>query len=112
VTSKTFIGSLFAMVGLDSIADPADANGSAGGYPQLSAESIVKANPDLILLADTKCCQQSAQTVKARPGWAAITAVTGNGVIPLDDDIASRWGPRVVELLRQVAEAAAKVPDN
>lgn len=112
VTSKTFIGSLFAMVGLDSVADPADANGAAGGYPQLSAEGIVKANPDLIFLADSRCCQQSAGTVRSRPGWAEVAAVRNNRVITLDDDIASRWGPRVVDLLRQIVGAVATVPDS
>ena len=51
-----------------NVADAADADGSKGGYPQLSAEALVKANPDLIFLADTKCCQQSPDTVKARAG--------------------------------------------
>lgn len=105
-TSKTFIGSLFTMVGLENIADPADANGAAGGYPQLSAESIVKANPDLIFLADTKCCQQSAATVTKRPGWGDIIAVENGKIFALDDDIASRWGPRVVDLLRTIVDAA------
>lgn len=108
LTSKTFAGSLLAMLGMDNVADPADAKGSAGGYPQLSAESLVKANPDVILLADSKCCQQSAATVKARPGWAGITAVQKGQVYALDDDIASRWGPRVVDLLRAVADDVSK----
>ena len=69
------------MLGLDNIADAADADGSKGGYPQLSAESLVKADPDLIFLADTKCCQQTADTVKARPGWAGITAVKTGQVV-------------------------------
>jgi iron complex transport system substrate-binding protein len=112
VTSKTFVGSLFAMVGLTNLADPADASGAAGGYPQLSAESIVKANPDLIFLADTKCCHQSADTVKARAGWAGIAAVKNGHVVALDDDIASRWGPRVVDLMRVIADAVAKVPTS
>jgi iron complex transport system substrate-binding protein len=110
VTSKTFIGSLLAMAGLSDIADPADADGKAGGYPQLSAESIIKANPDLIFLADTKCCQQSADTVKARPGWTGLTAVQKGQVVALDDDIASRWGPRVVDLVKVITDAVAKVP--
>ncbi|MFC3503794.1 ABC transporter substrate-binding protein [Micromonospora krabiensis] len=109
-TSKTFIGSLYTMAGLENIADPADADGSNGGYPQLSQEVIVKANPDFVFLADTKCCQQSAETVKARSGWAGITAVKNNQVVALDDDIASRWGPRVVDLLRAIVDAVAKVP--
>lgn len=109
-TSKTFIGSLYALAGLENIADPADADGASGGYPQLSEEVIVKANPDFVFLADTKCCQQSVASVQDRPGWATITAVQENQVVELDDDIASRWGPRVVDLLRTIIEATAKVP--
>ncbi|KKK07108.1 ABC transporter substrate-binding protein [Micromonospora sp. HK10] len=110
VTSKTFLGSIYALVGLENIADPADADGKKGGYPQLSQEVIVKANPDFVFLADTKCCQQNPDTVKARSGWAGITAVKQNQIIALDDDIASRWGPRVVDLVRAIVDATAKVP--
>jgi iron complex transport system substrate-binding protein len=109
VTSSTFIGSVLAALGVENIADPADADGSAFGYPQLSSEFIVAADPDLILLADTKCCDQNAATVAARPGWAALTAVTSGGVVELDDDIASRWGPRIVDLLEVVAERVAQL---
>jgi iron complex transport system substrate-binding protein len=107
VTSKTFIGQLFELLGLENIAD-AVGKGS-GGYPQLSAEYIVESDPDLIFLADTKCCGQSPETVAERPGWDRIAAVRSGGVIPLDDDVASRWGPRVVDLLREVAAAATTV---
>jgi iron complex transport system substrate-binding protein len=110
VTSKTFIGSLLAPLGLRSVADAADPGGTKGGYPQLSQEALVKANPDLIFLADTKCCKQSAATVKARTGWSGITAVRTGQIVALDDDIASRWGPRVVDLVRTAADAVAKVP--
>ncbi|MFC7549251.1 ABC transporter substrate-binding protein [Plantactinospora sp. GCM10030261] len=110
VTSKTFVGSLLTLFGMTNVADPADADGAAGGYPQLSAEAIIGAAPDVIFLADTKCCQQSAATVKERAGWATIPAVTRNQVVALDDDIASRWGPRTVDLVRVIADAVAKVP--
>ncbi|HSK97933.1 MAG TPA: ABC transporter substrate-binding protein [Euzebyales bacterium] len=103
VTSKTFIGQLYDMLGLRNIAD--DASTNAGDYPQLSSEFIVDADPDLIFLADTKCCAQSAETVARRPGWEQLTAVTSDGVVPLDDDVASRWGPRVVDLLQNIADA-------
>ncbi len=108
VTSRTFIGSLFTSAGLVNIADASSQAGNE--YPQLSAEVIVKANPDLIFLADTKCCGQSAATVAKRAGWAGIAAVKNGGVIALDDDIASRWGPRVVDLQRAIVEAVAKAP--
>ncbi|MGW4463901.1 ABC transporter substrate-binding protein [Micromonospora sp. NPDC004704] len=110
VTGKTFVGSLFTLVGLENVADPADADGAKGGYPQLTPEVLVKSDPDLIFLADTRCCQQSAETVKARSGWAGVTAVRNNQIVALDDDIASRWGPRVVDLVRAIIDAVAKVP--
>ncbi|MGC4895558.1 ABC transporter substrate-binding protein [Micromonospora sp. DT31] len=109
-TSKTFIGTIYALAGLTNIADASDADGKNGGYPQLSQEVIVKANPDFVFLADTKCCKQNSDTVKARTGWAGITAVRNNQIVALDDDIASRWGPRVVDLLRVIVDATAKVP--
>ena len=86
---------------MKNIADAADKDGS--GYPQLSAEYVVKADPDLIFLADTKCCGQTARTVAARDGWDQLTAVRTGGVVALDDDVASRWGPRVVDFLKTVA---------
>jgi iron complex transport system substrate-binding protein len=110
VTSKTFIGSIFTMFGMTNIADAADPTGAKGGYPQLSAEALIKSNPDTIFLADSKCCQQSAQTVAARAGWNTMTAVKAGQIFPLDDDIASRWGPRTVDLVQSVADAVAKVP--
>jgi iron complex transport system substrate-binding protein len=109
-TSKTFVGSLFTMIGMENIADAADTDGSKGGYPQLAAESLVAADPDMIFLADTKCCQQSTETVSARAGWAGVTAVKNQQIVPLDDDVASRWGPRVVDLVQQITDAVAKVP--
>jgi iron complex transport system substrate-binding protein len=110
VTSQTFIGSVFTLFGLTNVADAADPDGAKGGYPQLSQEALVKANPDMIFLADSRCCAQSAETVKARKGWADITAVRTGRVVALDDDIASRWGPRVVDLVQSVADAVAQVP--
>jgi iron complex transport system substrate-binding protein len=106
-TSKTFIGQVYGLFGLTNIADPADTVDS-GGYPKVSAEHILRSNPDLIFLADTKCCGQNASTVAARPGWGTLKAVQGGHVVALDDDLASRWGPRIVDLVRSVAEAVAK----
>ncbi len=101
--STTFIGELYSLLGLENIADTAE--GDSGGFPQLNPEFIVSADPDLIFLADTKCCAETAETVAARPGWDAIAAVQNGEVFEMDDDVASRWGPRVVEYLRIVSEA-------
>jgi iron complex transport system substrate-binding protein len=101
--SSTFIGRLLKLAGLDNIAD--DVPGEGSGYPQLSAEYIVDEDPDVVFLADTKCCAQSAETVAARPGFAELTAVKEGHVVALDDDIASRWGPRVIRLLDLIVES-------
>jgi iron complex transport system substrate-binding protein len=101
-TSKTFIGGIYKLFGLRNIADAADSSGS--GYPQLSGEYIVSANPSLIVLADGRCCGQSAATVAARPGWGGIAAVRTHSVIAIDDSVASRWGPRVVTFVQAVAK--------
>lgn len=103
VTSQTFVGSLYAQFGLVNIAD--GAKDASGGYPQLSAEYVVTQAPDLIVLADTKCCGQTAATVAKRPGLAAVPAVKNGRVLEADDDIASRWGPRTADFAEAVAEA-------
>ena len=105
-TSKTFIGQIYRLFGLRNIADPAGAAG--GAYPQLSGEYIVAANPDLIFLADSKCCGQNLRTVASRPGWENVDAVRRSQVVALDDDVVSRWGPRVVTFVRTVARAVAR----
>ncbi len=109
ITSSTFVGELYGLAGFASIADPADANGDAGGYPQLSAEFVIAADPDVIFLADAQCCGQTPETVGARPGWGDLRAVQAGNVIAVDEDIASRWGPRVVEYLRVVIEATKSI---
>lgn len=107
VTSKTFIGQVLARFGLTNIADGNNPSIS-GGYPQLSAERILQSDPALIFLADSKCCGQNAQTVAARPGWNTLTAVKNGDVFPLDDDVASRWSPRIVDLVRAVSDDVTK----
>ena len=103
VTSSTFIGQVYGLFGLTNVADPADADGSAWGYPQLSDEYLVDADPDIIFLADTLCCGQDAQTVAARPGCNQLTAVQTGRIVELDDDIVSRWGPRLVDFIAAIS---------
>jgi len=102
VTSDTFVGGIFAMLGLENIADAVD---DGTGFPQLSSEYVLQMNPDFIFLADIKCCDQSSAMVAERPGWGTLDAVTGGRVVELDDDVASRWGPRLVVLMTTVTEA-------
>ena len=103
VTSSTFIGQVYGLFGFTNVADPADADGSSWGYPQLSDEYLVDADPDVIFLADTLCCGQSVQTVAARPGWDELSAVQTGRVVELNDDIVSRWGPRLVDFIAAIS---------
>jgi iron complex transport system substrate-binding protein len=106
VTSKTFIGQIVGLFGLKNVADAAD-KAADGGYPQLSEEYIVSARPQLIFLADNEAASggQSPAVVAGRPGWAVIPAVKDHEVIGLNDDVASRWGPRLPQLVAQIAQA-------
>jgi iron complex transport system substrate-binding protein len=106
-TSNTFIGRAYAMLGLRNIADAADRAGT--GYPQLSAEYVVSASPDLIVLADSVCCGQKPSTVVARPGWGTIAAVKTGSIVRIDDSVASRWGPRLVDFFRAVSRAVTRL---
>jgi iron complex transport system substrate-binding protein len=104
--SSTFIGQVVGLFGLKNIADavskPAD-----GGYPELSQEYIVTAKPQIIFLADNEPADgaQSPAVVAKRPGWSGIPAVQDHEVIGLNDDIASRWGPRLPLLVAEIAAA-------
>lgn len=108
VNSDSFVAEVYALFGLTSIGD--EANGEAfAGYLPLSEEFILGTDPDLIFLADTIWSEQTAETVAARPGWSDLSAVRNGAVVELNDDVASRWGPRVVEFVEAIAGALATV---
>ncbi len=111
VASSTFIGQIMALFGLKDIADAAN-KASDGGYPELSEEYIVAARPQIIFLADNQPADggQTPAVVAARPGWSAIPAVRDHEIVPLNDDIASRWGPRLPQLVAEIAQAVARAP--
>jgi iron complex transport system substrate-binding protein len=106
-SSSSFVGKIYAQFGLQNIADAADTAGT--GYPQLSAEYVVARSPDIIVLADIVCCGQKASTVAARPGWNRVSAVRTGSIVRIDDSLASRWGPRLVDLFRAVSAALGRL---
>jgi iron complex transport system substrate-binding protein len=107
--SSTFIGQIVGLFGLKNIADAAN-KASDGGYPELSEEYIVAARPQIIFLADNFPADggQTPSIVAKRPGWDVIPAVKDNEIIALNDDIASRWGPRLPILVQEIAQAVEK----
>lgn len=102
VSSTSFAGSVYALFGLTNIVEQGAVEGD---YPQLSAEFIVETDPDLIFLACTVYCGITPEAVAARPGWDGLSAVTNGRVVPLNDDIVSRWGPRLVDFVTTIASA-------
>ncbi len=105
VSSSSFIGDLYAKMGFENVADPADPDGF--GYPQVTPEFLVEANPELIVITDQ--VGYTTDDVAARPGWDVIAAVENSNIVSLDADVASRWGPRVAELAELIAGLATSV---
>lgn len=98
VSSDSFIGQIYRLFGLTSIAD-----GAGSDYPQMSDEGVVAADPDFVFLADSQCCGVTVESVSDRPGWATTTAVRERQVFAVDEDMSSRWGPRIADQVESVA---------
>ncbi len=97
VSPDTFIGSALALLKAQNIAE-----GATSVYPQLSAEAVVAADPEVILLAD-HAFGVSIESVGERPGWSDIAAVRDGRIFPVDQDILSRPGPRIVDGIESLA---------
>lgn len=104
-SSNSFIGAVYAAMGATNIADEADPDGY--GFPQLTQEYIIEADPELIVITDQVA--YSADDVAARAGWGEISAVKNGNIVVVKADIASRWGPRLPQLIAVVADALATV---
>jgi iron complex transport system substrate-binding protein len=107
VTSDTFIGRVYKDFGVINVADAA-AGADSYGYPQLSAEYLLKSDPQAIFLADAQY-GVTPESVAKRAGWSQISAVKNNKVFALTADVPSRWGPRLVDFYRDIAKALAKI---
>ncbi|MFK5634374.1 MULTISPECIES: ABC transporter substrate-binding protein [unclassified Ornithinimicrobium] len=107
-SSHSFIGSVYEQMGVVNIADEADTD--ATGYPQLTEESVVEADPQVIVISDQ--ASYTAEDVAARPGWSQVSAVKNGNIVVVDADVSSRWGPRLPQLVAVLAEAlsSAAVP--
>jgi iron complex transport system substrate-binding protein len=97
--STSFIGTLYSLLGMENIADEA-ADDFGSGFPQLSPEYIIAADPNIIFLGGGF---EDAASVAARDGWDTMDAVVDGRIVVLDYDKASRWGPRVTDLLDDIA---------
>jgi len=72
-------------------------------YPQLSLEQIVVENPSFIILGDS-LWGVTPESVMERAGWETIEALKSNQIFPIDDNLISRPGPRLVDGLETLAK--------
>ena len=93
----TFITQLIERAGGQNIAADID------GYPQLSLEQVVAADPAFIILGDS-AYGVIPESIASRPGWENLSAVKNNQVFPFDDNLVSRPGPRLVDALEELAK--------
>ncbi len=93
----TFITLLIERAGGSNIAAELES------YPQMSLEQIVAADPDFIILGDSMW-GVAPEAVAGRPGWESLSAVKNGQVLPFDDNLVSRPGPRLVDGLEALAK--------
>ena len=75
-------------------------------YPNLSAEAIVKMDPDVIIVSHDTPFDAD---VRVREPWRSLRAVrTGRVLRPPSDDIMERNGPRIVTGLAWLHDALAR----
>jgi len=97
IAPNTFIGGYLSLLRASNVAD-----GAESAFPQLTAEALIAANPEVVLLADA-AFGGDPESVALRPGWDAIDAVANGRLYPVDPDISSRPGPRIVEAIERIA---------
>ena len=100
----SFIGDIYQKLNYKNVADKADISNL--GYPKLSPELIISENPDLIILPGKD--NKYVEKVKLRPGWSYIEAVKKNNFLLTNNDIASRWGPRIINFASILVEYSKK----
>jgi len=93
----TFITLLIERAGGYNIASDID------GYPQLGLEQVAAKDPAFIILGDSKF-GTTVESIAQRPGWANLSAVKNGKVLPINDDLLSRPGPRLVDGLEELAK--------
>lgn len=100
----SFIGDIYQKLNYKNVANKADITNL--GYPKLSPELIISENPDLIILPGKD--NKYVENVKSRPGWNYIKAVKKNNFLLTNNDIASRWGPRILNFASILVEYSRK----
>jgi iron complex transport system substrate-binding protein len=101
-SEASFIGELLVRLGLVNIVPAA-----LGPFPLLNPEHVVRADPDLIVIA-----ARHAGELAARAGWSRLRALREDARVcaltPADGDLLARAGPRIGEAAALLARCAAR----
>lgn len=97
-SEAAFSGELLTRLGLVNVVP-----GSLGPYPLLNPEFVVRAEPQLILIAE-----RNAAELPMRPGWRGLRAKVCAFSAP-QGDLLARAGPRLGEAAAVIARCAARL---
>jgi iron complex transport system substrate-binding protein len=95
----TYIDLLITLAGGANLGNVLDSD-----WAQISVEELILQDPEIIILGDYTWGGVTPEDVAARTSWAGIAAVKSNQVYPIDDNLVSRPGPRMVEGLEALAQ--------
>lgn len=100
--SESFVDELISMAGGVNVFA-----GFSGQYLETSTEEVLKANPEIIIIAKGKMsilCGLTPETIKERPGWSEIHAVQNDQIYEIGDDLLTSKGPRLIMGLEELAK--------
>lgn len=93
----TLHSNLISMAGGVNLGDQLGTN-----WAQISLEQLLVDDPDFILLGDS-AYGTTPESVAQRAGWQTLTAVKEGRVLPFDDNLLVRYGPRILDGLEALA---------
>jgi len=79
------------------------ASNTSSEYPQVTNEYVIATNPEIIVYTTGVMSTTTTESIVARPGWSNITAVKESHIYSIDDNLLSRYGPRIVDGLEDLA---------
>lgn len=80
------------------------ASNTSSEYPMVTSEFVIAQDPEVIVYTFGYMTSTTADEIASRPGWDTITAVSTDRIYSIDDNLVSRYGPRIVDGLEQLAE--------
>ena len=79
------------------------AENTSSEYPEITSEFIIAEDPEIIVYTVGVMSTTTPESIAARAGWDNITAVEDGAIYPIDDNLISRYGPRIVDGFEDLA---------